>query len=305
MSFAALGAVNRFRNVPIAARTLVPLRRVGRIEVSLGVIVLLLSAALVNLAPPSAAANQPASPATTVTAVGHDFGTSVRMSLAASPGSAGFDMFDATLSDYDSGRPSDATGVALRFSLASQSGVGPSSLEMAPDRAGRFTASGSNLSIDGIWQVTATVSGPSGSVEVPLVMATLVPAQPMHSMVSTGAPTIDMVQVSDAVSVQAYLDPGTAGPNELHLTFFDAAGTELPVERATVALASNGGSAEVLEARLLEPGHFVVDTAPPAGRLQVDAWRRSRRRHAPRAVLHGGRAMRSLLCAGRSMRSLT
>ncbi len=148
---AALGAVNRFRSVPVAARTLVPLRRVGRIEVALGIVVLLLSAALVNLAPPSTAAVQPLVPATSVMAVGHDFGTSVRMALTVSPGSAGFDDFVATVTDYDSGEPSDATVSQLRFALASQSGVGPSSLAMAPDGPGRFTASGSNLSLDGIW----------------------------------------------------------------------------------------------------------------------------------------------------------
>lgn len=267
---AALGAVNRFRNVRAAERTLTPVRRVGAVEVALGIAVLLLSAVLVNLAPPSTAASHPTAAPSSVVATAHDFGTTVRMTLTVSPGAAGFDHFEATLVDYDSGLASDASAVSLRFALASQSGVGGSSLDMTPAEPGRFTASGANLSLDGIWRVTATITSPSGSVEVPVVLATKVPSQEVHSVVTAGAPTIDSVHLSGGRSLQAYLDPGAAGANELHLTFFDASGQELPIQSATLVLAPVGEPAEILSPRLLEPGHFVAETSPSTGPLGLD-----------------------------------
>jgi len=50
---AGLGAINHFRSVPQASRMLRPLRRIGSAELAVGAIVLLLTASLVNLAPPA------------------------------------------------------------------------------------------------------------------------------------------------------------------------------------------------------------------------------------------------------------
>ncbi len=44
-----------------------------------------------------------------------------------------------------------------------------------------------------------------------------------------GLPTIYTVHLSAGRTVEIYADPGTAGPNEIHATFFDASGSELPV----------------------------------------------------------------------------
>ncbi len=44
---------------------------------------------------------------------GHDFGTSVKLSLAVSPGSAGFNTFAVTVTDYDTGAPVAADGVTF------------------------------------------------------------------------------------------------------------------------------------------------------------------------------------------------
>jgi copper transport protein len=53
---AALGAINHFRNVPAAGRFLRPLRQVGSMELIVAATVLVLSASLVNVAPPGQAA---------------------------------------------------------------------------------------------------------------------------------------------------------------------------------------------------------------------------------------------------------
>jgi copper transport protein len=54
---AGLGALNHFRSVPAAGLVLRPLRRVGGTELAVGAMVLLLSASLVNIAPPGASRN--------------------------------------------------------------------------------------------------------------------------------------------------------------------------------------------------------------------------------------------------------
>lgn len=266
---ALLGATNRFFNVPAAWRTLRGLRQIGSLELAVGVVVLAGTGLLVNIAPPSAgAAQEPA--ARPVVAVGNDFGTSLRVSLLVQPGAAGFNQFTATATDYDTGEPIDATTIALRFQLASRSGVGQSTLDLSPSGSGRFGAAGGNLSLDGIWKVTATVAGPDGTVEVPLVVATQVDPQPVDISASPGAPTIYTVHLPDRSTVQVYLDPEGTGPNALHVTFFDATGAELPVPTATVAVTPGDGTASVFAPRLLEPGHFTAELTVAAGALSLD-----------------------------------
>jgi hypothetical protein len=222
------------------------------------------------LTPPTSAGSTPKSVAQPVVATGNDFGTSVRVRLVATPGGAGQNQFDLALTDYDSGAPVDASAASLRFQLASQSGVAPSSLDLQPTGAGTFTGPGTDLSIDGIWQLTATVTTGAGTVEVPLLVATTVPAQPVQSLVSSGLPTIYTSQLGAAGSAQVYLDPGGAGQNQLHVTFFDAAGTELPTQSATIAVFPTAGPAALLPPKLLEPGHFVATIDAAAGDLTVD-----------------------------------
>lgn len=268
---AALGATNRFRNVPAAIRSLRGLRRVGSTEVAVGTVVLAVAALLVNVAPPSSAgaAPAPAQP-TSLVASGKDFGTSVRLRLVVTPGTPGQNQFSASVTDYDTGSPAPATSVALRFDLASRSGVGTSTLALAATGPGTFAASGANLSIDGIWKVTATVSGPAGAVEVPLALATVIPAQPVDTVETPGAPTIETVHLDGGTSVQLYLDPGTAGKNDLHATFFDAAGAELPVATATFLVTPHDGGGTILPGRQLEPGHFIASIDEAAAELAVD-----------------------------------
>jgi hypothetical protein len=267
---ALLGATNRFVSVPAAIRSVVALRRVGATEVTVGVVVLAVTAVLVNLAPPSSVGAAASAPPTSVVASGADFGTSVRVVLVASPGSPGTSTFTAAITDYDTQAPVSAPSASLRFDLVSRSGVGSSTLDLPATEPGAFAASGANLSIDGIWQLTVRVSGPAGAVEVPLALATVVPAQSVDVAASPGAPTIDTVHLGAGLTVQLYLDPGVAGQNDLHATFFDAAGAELPVATATILTTPAGGPGSIVSGRELEPGHFVASLPVDAGALAVD-----------------------------------
>jgi copper transport protein len=264
-----LGAVNHFWSVPAAARTLDRLRRIGRVEVTVALVALVATGVLMNLAPPSSIAAATAPQVAPLIVTGHDAGTSVKVRLVVTPGAAGQNAFGVAVTDFDTGAPVAAPELALRFKLDSASGVGDSTLALTPASPGSFEGSGTNLSLDGIWTITATIGTPAGNVEVPLGIATAIPDQQIEVNASPGVPTILTAHLDGATSLQVYLDPGTAGQNELHATFFDAAGNELPVPTATY-LVRAGTDTTVLTPRQLEPGHFVTEVQPVTGTLVVD-----------------------------------
>jgi hypothetical protein len=250
---------------------------VGSVELLVGGTVLLLSATLVNLAPPTqvaVAVPEPSAAASLPPLVvdGRDFGTSVRLRLTVSPGTAGFDTFTAAVTDFDSGAPVSADGVSLRFVFPARSDVGGSRLDLAPTGPGIFVGTGTNLSLDGTWQITATVANGTSSVEVPLELTTR-PAAPGAASPTpkvdvnavAGLPTIYTIHLSAGRTVQVYLDPGKPGADDVHATFFDASGLELPVPRVTMALGPTGGRLAPLTPRELEPGHFVATTTLTVG----------------------------------------
>ncbi len=254
----SLGALNHFRHVPRGASGLGPLRKVGRVEVGVAAVIVLLTSALVNVAPPAETAT--ASTPQQVTANGSDFGTTVRVALTVTPGMAGINTFVADVRDYNSGGSAGATAVTLRFALPAQPQVASSRLDLTEQPDDSFSATGTNLSIDGSWRVTAVVTTVSNIVEVPLEVTTRIIRQQVDVNRQPGLPTIYIVHLDAGGTVQLYLDPGTPGPNELHATFFDSEGNELPVTSATMSIGPEGQAAPPLTPRILEPGHFVSDT---------------------------------------------
>jgi len=265
---AVLGAVNHFRNVPAAGRTLRPLRRFGSSELVLASAILVLTASLVNLAPPGQVAAATTLPPS-ISASGADFGTALRIRLTASPGAAGFNTFRATLTDYDTGASLDGRTVTLGFSLPARPDVGASQLTLKAAGDGVYQATGGNLSIDGTWRVTVQVSGGGTSTEVTLQLTTRRVPPKIDVNAQPGLPTIYTVHLSGGDTVQVYADPGKAGANELHMTFFDPTGTELPVRTASVSIGLKDAPPIQAKLRLLEPGHFVADTTLKAGTYTV------------------------------------
>ncbi|TME31262.1 MAG: hypothetical protein E6I62_07545 [Chloroflexi bacterium] len=264
-----LGTINHFRGVPGAGRSLGLLRRIGSMELIVATTVLLLSSTLVNLAPPAQAASiVPATPAS-VTASGSDFGTTVRMQLVATPGTSGFNVFRATLADYDSGAPLSDRSVTLRFTLPARPDIGASQLQLKPAGGGVYQATGPNLSIDGTWRIAAQISGGPSTVEVTLQLATRQPQLKIDVNAAPGLPTIYTVHLAQSRTVQVYIDPGKAGANEVHLTFFDSAGKELSVPTAQVSIGPTGGTPSQPALRTLEPGHFVADATLSLGTYSV------------------------------------
>src|SRR5581483_4628137 len=208
---ALLGAANRWGNVPRAARAVRGLRVVASTEVVVGAAALLVAAALVNVSPPSSVGQ--AAPPPQITASGSDAGTTVKVQLSASPGTAGFNRFTVRVTGYDSGQPIDAQSVQLRFSFPARSDVGASSLDLRPQGDGSFTGSGGNLSLDGTWDVDVLVENGAQSTEVPLTLHTrTVPPTISVRRGGQGIPTLYTATLADGRSVQVYLDPDRPGP---------------------------------------------------------------------------------------------
>ena len=263
-----LGAINHFRNVPRAGSTLTGLRRVGSVEILAGAIVLFVASLLVNVPPPTdtaaAAGGPPVTAPTGLDAKGNDYATSVKLDLAISPGTAGPNTFRATAVDYDTGAPISVGSIELRFTDPGRPDVASSTLRLAPAGGSTFVASGANLSLGGTWSITALVET-SPPVEVPLQVTVPTPSLQVDVNRALGQPTLYTVHLSQGRTAQLYLDQWAATVADLHITFFDAAGAELPVTRITATAGTAGGLPQAVSLRQLEPGHVVGHVRTTAG----------------------------------------
>jgi copper transport protein len=261
-----LGARNRYRSVPRLARSesdgtaAQPLLRLGRVELGLAAVVLVATALLQGLAPPATAA--PAAPRPEVV-TGSDFATTVKVALAVSPGFTGFNQFDLTADDYDTGRPVVANPVTLTFSRPDRPGLGSSSLTLRRRSDGHYVGSGPNLSIDGTWQVVVLIQQGSSAVQVRLAVVAHPAPQRVTVSRSPGVPDLYTLSLANDDALQVYLDPGHAGLNEFHATYLGADGQEMAMR--SLAVTARGPDpasdrARALTVRKLDnTGHFVAD----------------------------------------------
>ncbi|MGH2795489.1 MAG: copper resistance protein CopC [Actinomycetota bacterium] len=262
-ALAGLGAINRYRNVPRAAQSLSGLRRVSRGELVLAALALAAAGGLASVSPPAGATSADAAPADRIVVVGSDFAETVRIRLEVAPGFAGPNTFVARIVESDSGEPIDAGRVALAFRFVDAT-IGGSELELTRTGAGTYRGEGSDLSLDGPWTVTVLVQQATDSAEIELSLETRCRAE---AVPISGGPTLYNVTLP-AGSAQLYVDPGTAGPNELHVTFFNAQGGELPVPTFPTMTGTRNGSVTTFEVRRFTPGHFVSDATLEAGRYK-------------------------------------
>ncbi len=245
--------------------------------------VLRLVAALLSELPPASyvTATKARAPAQ-VSVTGNDYATSVRLTLTATPGAAGINVFQARVVDYDSRKPVTAARVSLRFTLPSRPDVGEATLDLKQQAgaAGAWGGQGGQLSIAGSWSVTALVQlggqALTVSLTVPVRQAPAPPGQQgVQVLRQPGQPTIYQVPQPGGASIQAYLDPGKAGPdNDLHMTWFTASGSELPVAGATVTATSPAGVPQTLRLIRFGAGHLAatgLKLTPGAWRFQINA----------------------------------
>ncbi len=175
----ALGALNHYRFVPALSRPeeagAVAARHFhidSRAELGIAVVVLAATAVLSGLAPANVGASgSPASSTQQTVVSGNDYGTTVRVTLRVTPGTAGANEYDVTVEAYDTGQPLPGVGsVALDFAMPSRPEVNASSLALRRASDGTWQGRGLELSIVGTWSITTVVQEATGGVDVPLTL---------------------------------------------------------------------------------------------------------------------------------------
>jgi len=242
------------------------LQRSVRSEVALTAIVLVVAAVLSGLPPASfveAAGQKTAPPSVTVT--GSDFATTARVRLMASPGTVGPNRFTVQVVGYDSGRPLPARSVRLEFSLPANPNVA-SSLNLVPGPGGTWTGQGTNLSIDGQWDIDVVVQQAATAVDVPLRLRTRLPSEHITVSRQPGQPALYTIQLGNGRSLQTYLQKPLPGQGLVHFTFFQASGKEEPITFASATAITPAGADQPLKLIRLASGHFVARLSLTPGR---------------------------------------
>jgi copper transport protein len=260
VALAVLGGINRYRNVPTADASVQGLRRLSRAELTLGVAVIAAAAFMASISPPYA----PAAARTRVAAAGTDFAGTVRARLTVEPGTAGPNRFALRLTDPDDGSPIDADEVTLRFAHLQLRGQPPNMLALKQTGPGAFAADGANVFLAGRWEVVVRVQRAMDTVEIPLTVGTSCDVRSLG-----GEPPIYSIPVPGGTA-QGYVEPGTAGSNEVHITYFDQAGGERDIRDDVAVTASSGATTISLDPRRLSPGHFVAGADLAEGRWRFD-----------------------------------
>jgi hypothetical protein len=85
-----------------------------------------------------------------------------------------------------------------------------------------------------------------------------------------GLPDIVTLTLAGGLQFQCYVDPGTPGGNDVHVTAFDAAGSELPLSDLVVVITPEGGDPGPLPVDRLSPGHFSAPADLDAGSYRID-----------------------------------
>jgi copper transport protein len=285
-----LGARNRYVNVPGVAKGSRPvssLRRTVAAELAIAAGVFGATGMMTEL-PPANVVEESRRESTALrplTVTGNDFATTTRAKLTVSPGTVGQNRFEVRITDYDTAEPLPAERVSLRFGLPGRGEVAPSTLELEPSSEGVWTGSGSNLSLDGLWRVSILVQQAADSVEVDLDLAPRPPPQQIVAMEVPGQPTLYTITLSGGDTLQAYVDPGRAGVNQVHFTFFDAGGDELPVESPEVDALLLPGTPGEVTILPITPGHFSAE-----GEFGPGLWR-----FTVTATTEGGRVLRAYI----------
>lgn len=261
IALATLGGINRYRNVARAGTDLSGLRRVSRAEFALAALALAAAGGLASSSPPANATAASSTPVDRIVVVGSDFAGSVRVRLEVTPGFAGQNTFVARIVDPSTDEAIDASRVALSFRFADPV-VGGSELELTRTSRGVYRGEGSNLSLDGSWTVTVLVQQATDAVEVQLELETRCRTQ---AVPITGGTTLYDVTLPTG-KAQMYVDPGSTGANEVHVTFFNSSGGELAIPAFPTMTGTRNGSVTRFEPRRLTPGHFVADAPLERGR---------------------------------------
>jgi copper transport protein len=278
------GAWNRYVNVPRAANGgggRASLTRVATGELVLAAGLFGLTGLLTGLPPAVTAAPERAPRPNDVVVTGSDFATTVRTRLVITPGTVGSNRFDLHATDYDTDRPIDAARVTLEFSAVSDANLAPSTMQLRRAGPREWTGTGAAMSVDDRWRIVATVQTGSGSTQVTMEASPRVPTGRLAVSRASGQPSLYTTTYADGSSIQSYVDPGTAGPNQLHATAFDPQGTELPLHSVSLIAIPPSGPSVALQPEPFSAGHYAANVPLTAGRWTFEI----------RALTHSGQTL--------------
>jgi copper transport protein len=270
IALAGLGALNRFRSVPAVERSLRGLRRVGRVEIGVAAVTLVASALLTSLVPPFLAqteARQPAPPQVVAQAAA----AALRGTLEISPGYPGQNRFTLRAYDRKTNR-AVADAVTLRFDMPGRPDVEPTTLDLERATDGSYVALGSNLTLIGDWRVTALVGQGEASVAVPFQVSCNPTPTQLHQMTMGTMPMAYGVRLGSGWQLQAYLTPGHAGRNTLHLAFTDQRHGPVVVQDGLAVTARQGATARKLQMLRLALGSPTTNQFYSAGTFAAGRW---------------------------------
>jgi len=109
----------------------------------------------------------------------------------------------------------------------------------------------------------------ASTAEVPLTLITVSDGS-TSTVAIPGAPATATTSFPDGVSLQSFADPGTAGPNPLHVTAFAPDGSELPLRTAVIVVTPIGGEPIRPPMQRFTAGHFAANSTLDAGGYVVD-----------------------------------
>jgi methionine-rich copper-binding protein CopC/putative copper export protein len=281
---AALGAANRFRSVPAAERSLGGLRRIGRLEVGVGAVVVAASAILTSLVPPALVASAPRQPPPPRLVV-EGRAPGARARLEVSPAYPGLNRFTLRVDDPRTGRAL-AGQASLRFRMPARPELGDSTLALRRGADGSHAGAGPNLSLIGLWSVSAVLRRAPAPVEVPLQVSCRPSPQQLQQMTMGRMLMVHGLPLANGWQLEAYLNPGRAGRTTVHLVFSDQRGGPVEVSELPVATARQGHALRTIRLQRLAygsptPNQFYGPATLAAGRVDFQV----------RAVAADGRAV--------------
>jgi hypothetical protein len=294
---AGLWVVNHRRNLPLAERSLTPVRRVSWSQALLGGAAAGTAALLAVVTPPvgSAWAGHVDGD---LMLTGSDAARTATAEVGIAPGVPGPNTFTVRLGGFDSHRPIGVSGLRLRFealdhplgdaagsgsgrsselAIPAGSTAGPSSeLALVPaGPRGVYRAQGSDLAADGRWRITVVASVGRSRFEIPLET---VPRCGVRALPDRSAGLAARADLPGIGSLQASLTPGLPGPNEIRAAVLDPAGRPLALDSPpTVRISTTGheplalsdvghpGPGQAVATTGLTPGPWRVDIAATAG----------------------------------------
>lgn len=260
---AALGALNRWRSVPMAAIDLGPLRRTARVELTLAAVAVTAAGFLGTLPPPAATQSIAG-----VDVSGSDYGTTIRARLTAASDQPGPNRFVVSIDDYDSTVPIVADRVSLRFTPLDDPDVPPTVLALKRGTGDSYTGSGANLSFDGRWRVNVLVERGGSSVDVPLELEARSQSQFLSVLRPAGQWPSYTIEVRGIGHVRISADPERVGPSRLHITCFNGIMEALPIGDIIVTTGTES-SVRLQQVTRQDRNTFVADVELQTGNNRI------------------------------------